>query len=471
MSGSAEFAAACWCGGSGTRDLDGTYRICRACGTLLSPHAAFPERYQAVDDSEDGFYGADYWTERVPKEHGLPTLEERSRTDLSERGLIWLRWLAARRRPPARVLELGSAHGAFVYLLEQAGYQAEGLEMSPRIVAEARQRFGITVHHGPLEDAGLPARYGVIAAFDVLEHLADPMAALASVAAHLEDDGLLFLQTPCYRGEGDGWDMLLPEEHLYLFTESSAAELLRRAGLVHQEIGPGCFAYDMWIVASRRPLPPSADAESGWPPLVQALLDADADRQRLAEDRAAVDADRQAKGAVIARLQGEAAEIDADRQAKDAVIARLQDEVAAVDADRRSKDAVIARLEAEVAAIDADRRAKDAAIARLTEERAAIEARRSEERIAVDADRQAKDAVIARLSGERDAIDADRQAKDAVIARLSTELEAVRADQQARGEVIEKLDALNKAQDAELRRLRQTADTADTASPDTVARG
>src|SRR5271168_579869 len=114
---------ACWCGLQALEAYSDDYRVCKACGTLVSRAA-----YSAA------LYGEDYWKGRQTEHHGLPALADRARLDLPERCTHWLRRLLSLRLPPARVLEVGCAHGGYVALLGWAGFEAMGTEMSPETV-------------------------------------------------------------------------------------------------------------------------------------------------------------------------------------------------------------------------------------------------------------------------------------------------------------------------------------------------
>ncbi len=438
---------ACWCGGRPEAPVTASYRTCNACGTLVSSHAGDRQHYQWVGDDESGHYGAGYWHDHVPGDLHQPPLDERARSDMKERCLAWLERLLVSDPPPASVLELGCAHGGFVYLLSVAGYAAEGLEMSPQIVAEARARFDIVVHRGPIEQCSFDRPFDIIVAMDLLEHLVDPRGTLEVCKRHLAPGGTLVLQTPCYRGEGADWPMLLADDHLFLYTAASSNQLLSEAGWVDIEMTEALFPYDMWIRARRPDLPGSSRAACELPrtepqaaadsrtsrsvstrPLIRALLDLRHEGQVYAAERDAIDADRRAKEDVLQRVVAEREAADADRQAKDKVLRQVITDRDAIDVDRQAKDEVIARVAAERDAIDADRQVKEDALARVIAERDAI-----------DLDRQAKDGVIERLIAERDAIDLDRQAKEAVIARVIAERDAIDADRQAKDAVIRRL--------------------------------
>jgi len=255
----------CWCGASGFVPFGPEYGECRTCGTLVYLKDTPPEQLLVRDDETD-FYGKKYWLERQQAAFGFPDIHARSRNDLPERNLHWLRALLKYQPPPAKVLEVGCAHGSFVALMRQAGYQAEGLELSPWVVAFGQETFGIPVHVGPVESLDMPAAsLDAIVLMDVLEHLPDPSATMRRCLQLLKPAGLLLVQTPCFREEvsyaalveskDPFLGMLIPEEHIYLFSQRSVTELFRRIGAGHIAFEPAIFAqYDMFLAVSREPL-------------------------------------------------------------------------------------------------------------------------------------------------------------------------------------------------------------------------
>ncbi|MGD0540338.1 MAG: class I SAM-dependent methyltransferase [Tepidisphaeraceae bacterium] len=275
------------------------YRHCQACETLVASGEAKAFNPRVSNDSKD-LYGENYWFDHQTADLGCPDIISRSRTDLAERCIHWLRSLLQFKLPPAKVLEIGCAHGGFVAMLRQAGFDATGLELSPSIVRLARETFEAPVLTGPIEDQSIgPHSLDAVVMMDVLEHLPDPSDTLARCLKLFTPDGILLVQTPAYpEGMSLGQlheekhpflQMLDPQEHLFLFSRSAAAELFRRLEASCIEFIPAIFdGYDMSFVVSRRP-PRRHDPKAQSAALsrsvngrfIQALLDLDERRLNL----------------------------------------------------------------------------------------------------------------------------------------------------------------------------------------------
>jgi glycosyltransferase involved in cell wall biosynthesis/SAM-dependent methyltransferase len=330
-------ARPCWCGCADLVPFSPDYLRCPRCETLVlqSETSAVAGR---VDDDARDFYGRDYWFGHM-RELGHPDIRERSRRDLSERCLHWLRTVLRYCQPPARTLELGCGHGGFVAMLRSVGFDACGLELSPSIAEFATRTFGVPVLTGPVEDQAMgPGSMDLVLAMDVLEHLSDPLATVRHCAGLLARAGLFILQTPCYPEGMSFGDMQAHrspfleqlrskgQEHIYLFSRTSVRALFERVGLGHVAFEPAMFAhYDMLVVASRAPLTPRpeieavatlAGAHTTGTRLVLALLDLDRDHRAMAERLTRAENDAAARLQNTLSLGAMLAEADADRKAR-----------------------------------------------------------------------------------------------------------------------------------------------------------
>jgi len=252
----------CWCGGA-TEAFSAEYARCRACRTLVcrcAPPPGDPAR-------ADALYGREYWFSHQRESYGLGDIVARSRADLGERNVFWLNQLLNLRLPPGKALEIGAAHGGFVHLMRQVGFDAQGLELSPDICQFAADTFGVPMLCGPVETQTIaPGSLDVIALMDVLEHLPDPLGTMRHCARLLKPDGLLLIQTPRYPAGKSFAELaatqdkflihLNPHEHTFLFGKDAVSKLLAAAGLPHVEFFPAIFAfYDMFLAASVSPIP------------------------------------------------------------------------------------------------------------------------------------------------------------------------------------------------------------------------
>ncbi|PTY06638.1 hypothetical protein DB347_11405 [Opitutaceae bacterium EW11] len=281
----------CWCGYQTLFPYSDDYRVCKACGTLVSRAPVANTADQA--SHETGLYSHDYWHRRQREHHGLPDIEARARLDLPERCTYWLQHLLQAKLPPARVLELGCAHGGYLSLLGWAGFSSIGTEMSPQVVEFARKTFCVDVRLGTVEAQGFKTEsFDVIVLNDVLEHLEEPLSTIQHCASLLKPDGLFVVQTPEYKEHltytdlSAAQDLFLRhmvnnnEEHLYLFSRRSVGELFRRLGFASVAFGNPVYSYDMFFTASRTPLRQNSP-EAIWNSLskrpegrlIQALLD------------------------------------------------------------------------------------------------------------------------------------------------------------------------------------------------------
>ena len=255
----------CWCGNKKFLPFNTQYGKCQVCGTLVYLEDTPPEQFLVKDDETD-YYGKKYWLEHQQDDFGYGDIHTRSRNDLTDRNLHWLKTLLKYCLPPAKVLELGCSHGSFVALMGEAGYDASGLEMSPWVVEFGQKTFGISVAVGPIEALDIaPGSLDVIVLMDVLEHLPDPVTTMSNCLKILKKDGLILIQTPKVKyginyselveSKDRFQEMLIPVEHLYLFSENSVTELFKQLGANYIQFEPAIFLdYDMFFAVSRAPL-------------------------------------------------------------------------------------------------------------------------------------------------------------------------------------------------------------------------
>jgi len=139
------------------------------------------------------------------------------------------RWFPPGR--PRRILDVGCGTGAMLELLREFG-SVEGVDCSGEALTYCRRRFGATVslHQGRLPD-GLPpnARYEAITAFDIIEHVPDPVPTLQAMRLSLVAGGLLICTVPAFPSLWGPHDNM--SHHCRRYTRALLTEHLQRAGL------------------------------------------------------------------------------------------------------------------------------------------------------------------------------------------------------------------------------------------------
>ena len=105
-------------------------------------------------------------------------------------------------RPPkgAAILEIGCGTGHNFPMLAQFGH-VEALELDDEARGIAEKRLGRSIMTSPLPElAGVPERhYDMIGAFDVIEHIDDDAASLASIAMRLKPGGKFVMTVPAHQ--------------------------------------------------------------------------------------------------------------------------------------------------------------------------------------------------------------------------------------------------------------------------------
>jgi len=200
---------------------------CRRCGLMYLRPRPTPEAIGR-------FYPPDYAPFRpAVEDERWAVMRWMRRRKLAQRRELVERYSG---RTRGRLLDVGCSTGLFLHEMALAGWQAQGVELTPSAVRYARERFGLQVFEGMLEDAPLADRaFDAVTFWDVLEHVYSPADALARSAALLAPGGLVAINVPNWdsldrRLFGRHWQGFDPPRHLYVFTRATLEALLRRAG-------------------------------------------------------------------------------------------------------------------------------------------------------------------------------------------------------------------------------------------------
>lgn len=219
------------CGGVLDRDRPAAdpwrIRFCSGCGLgHLSP---WPN-----PDSARQLYTADYFS-RGPGSAapGYADYAGMEREHLRAARLL-LRQVGRFRQPPGALFDVGCGFGYFLEAARDRGWTAAGSDISPAAAQSAKQRVGSVVCQPMQEISG---QYDAVTAWDVLEHVQDPLQAVGAVRDALCPGGIFAFTTP----DTASWDAHLlgdrwygytkAPEHVLYFNKRSVRALMRAAGL------------------------------------------------------------------------------------------------------------------------------------------------------------------------------------------------------------------------------------------------
>lgn len=175
---------------------------------------------------------------------------------------MWLRRVAriTQRLKSGRVLDISAGVGTAVHLLNEAGFQCSGTEISSEAVVRAQQLYGIYLQHCYPDSIKLPDEsLDALMMWHVFEHLPFPGSSLRFLADKVKRNGFLFIAVPnnsthrlltrpkyWFATRNERLEYLIPdapyhktfaEIHLIHFTPRSLRNIVESAGFRVLELG------------------------------------------------------------------------------------------------------------------------------------------------------------------------------------------------------------------------------------------
>ncbi len=254
---------------------------CLSCGMIRVHPFPSDEALSAIYQT-DAYFGANSADPQV----GYATYTVGRATSPTDRKR--LQTLAAWRPKLGVLLDVGCAYGGFLLAAREAGWKPLGLELSEPAARAAREKFGLEVTAGTLQDCRLPeASVDALTFWEVIEHVRDPLEELRLAARLLRPGGVIALSTPNVRSlrarqEGPAWyGYHVSREHLLFFSPATLSRALQTEGFRVVNIRTHTVDFSLRHLLRRRPLAqtPTESQPSLRPPgrmlrspLVQALI-------------------------------------------------------------------------------------------------------------------------------------------------------------------------------------------------------
>lgn len=130
-----------------------------------------------------------------------------------------------------RLLDIGAYLGIFIQEAQKRGWQAQGIEPVREAAKFAQEKFSLPVENVSLEEFNsLDGSFDLITMYQVIEHLADPVASIEKVNKLLKPGGLLVIETPnidnnWFKIFKSKWRNFIPE-HFQFFDKRTLKFLL-----------------------------------------------------------------------------------------------------------------------------------------------------------------------------------------------------------------------------------------------------
>jgi SAM-dependent methyltransferase len=142
-----------------------------------------------------------------------------------------------------KLLDIGTAAGAFVAVARSQGWDAEGCEPNRWLAEWGSRHYGIRIRPGSVfEQSYEPGTFDVITLWDVIEHTLNPREVLERCRELLKPGGVLIVNYPdagswIARMLGRKWPFLT-SVHLYYFDRGTIREMLQGTGFAVESIKP-----------------------------------------------------------------------------------------------------------------------------------------------------------------------------------------------------------------------------------------
>lgn len=149
-----------------------------------------------------------------------------------ERVNIIEKYLSKNKKP--KVLDIGCSTGFFIEACKKKGWDTLGLELNPSAVNFGKKR-GLNIQNSDFLKTKFKKKFDVICAFDVLEHLHDPMQVVKKAYKDLNKNGLLFVYVPNWQSASrlllgeENSHFIWPTHHLTYFTPKTLQKFLSNA--------------------------------------------------------------------------------------------------------------------------------------------------------------------------------------------------------------------------------------------------
>jgi SAM-dependent methyltransferase len=178
------------------------------------------------------------------KEHYKSAFSARDILTYQKWFCVQYRFIKSKIKPARDILEIGSGLGGFYSLLpKESQKKYVGLELDADSVCFANAYFKSEVFlNTSLEEFEPKSQFGVVCAFEVLEHLDNPIFGIQKIATLLEKKGV-FIGTSPYPYKKN---VVADKTHTFVLHPENWKQLFLNNGFTSVEIFPMSFLPSLW---------------------------------------------------------------------------------------------------------------------------------------------------------------------------------------------------------------------------------
>lgn len=140
--------------------------------------------------------------------------------------------------PRMKALDVGCSAGHFLFALKDYVQECIGIEFNNEDAKFVNKKLGIKTYTTPIQNTDIPFEYfDLITAFQVLEHIDDPIKVLSILYKYLKPEGYIYIEVPNIqdalislyhiKSYADFW---FREPHIFYYSPKTLSMVLERSG-------------------------------------------------------------------------------------------------------------------------------------------------------------------------------------------------------------------------------------------------
>ena len=161
-------------------------------------------------------------------------------------------WIRPHLTQNAKILDIGSGGGEFVYVCQRNGHRSQGVEPNRAYADFSVREYGVDIFAGMHQDIQYDKEsFDCITLFHVLEHLESPVDALSQLSEYLRPGGILVIEVPNVDNTLDVPYQKWHVGHLFNFNARTLTATAAKAGLKVVELTEAGVLYSIFKKPSR----------------------------------------------------------------------------------------------------------------------------------------------------------------------------------------------------------------------------